>query len=56
MWSGLNSASDNSFVTNSVISDNNWHHIAAVNDGNTISLYLDGQNTGQNLSFGPGDG
>ena len=51
MWSGLNSASDNSFVTNTAVNDNKWHHIAAVNDGSTIRLYLDGQDTGQSLSW-----
>jgi hypothetical protein len=54
MWSGLNSGGDEALVTNSVINDNNWHHIAAVNDGTFIWLYLDGQYTNQNLASGLG--
>jgi RHS repeat-associated protein len=52
MWSGLNSGGDNSFVTGSIVNDNNWHHIAAVNNGSAIHLYLDGADTGRTLSSG----
>ena len=54
MWSGLNSGGDNALVTSDLISDNNWHHISAVNNGSVIWLYLDGQYTGQFLSSGEG--
>ena len=56
MWSGLNSGGDNALVTSDLISDNNWHHISAVNNGSVIWLYLDGQYTGQSLSSGRGAG
>ncbi len=47
IWSGLNSGGDNFFLSNTVqINDNVWHHIAAVNNGNVISLYVDGSFTG----------
>jgi RHS repeat-associated protein len=52
MWSGLNSANDNSLQASNYISDNNWHRIDAVNDGSIIHLYLDGSDTGQMLSSG----
>jgi hypothetical protein len=52
MWSGLNGGGDNSFVTSSTINNNNWHQIAAVNNGSVIHLYLDGQDTGLTLSSG----
>ena len=51
MWTGLNSSGDNSFnttgnppSTSDFISDNNWHHIVAVDDGSipAVKLYLDG--------------
>ncbi|MBS1736471.1 MAG: T9SS type A sorting domain-containing protein [Bacteroidetes bacterium] len=43
MWSGLNSSGDNDFLSSTVqINNNNWHHIAAVNDGSNIKLYVDG--------------
>ena len=47
MWSGLNSGGDNSFLSGTVqINDNNWHHIAAVNNGSNIKLFADGILTG----------
>lgn len=52
MWSGLNSGGDNSTVTTDLINDGNWHRIDAVNDGSTITLYLDGKSTGATLSSG----
>ncbi|HUA21214.1 MAG TPA: LamG-like jellyroll fold domain-containing protein, partial [Bryobacteraceae bacterium] len=44
----------NALVTSDGINDNHWHHVAAVNDGSTIWLYLDGQYTGSSLSSGEG--
>jgi RHS repeat-associated protein len=52
MWSGLNSAGDASLITSSIVNDNTWHYIAAVNDGSAIHLYLDGQDTHQTLPSG----
>jgi RHS repeat-associated protein len=52
MWSGLNSAGDNSVVSGRSVSDGNWHRIDAVNNGSATELYLDGQDTGQNISSG----
>jgi hypothetical protein len=52
VWSGLNSGGDNSLVTGHLIDGGTWHRIDAVNDGSIISLYLDGQSTGQTLSSG----
>ena len=56
MWSGLNGRGDNSFLTSTLINDNNWHYISAVNNGSIIHLYLDGQDVGQTLTFRPGLG
>ncbi len=55
MWSGLNSGGDNSLITSNLVSDNNWHHIVATNDGSTIRLYMDGGLTAQTLSSGLGN-
>jgi RHS repeat-associated protein len=52
MWSGLNSASDNSLISSDFVGNGKWHRIDAVNNGSVITLYLDGQNTGQTLSSG----
>jgi hypothetical protein len=52
MWTGLNSGGDNSLLTGSLINGNAWHHLAAVNTGSVVRLYLDGQDTGQTLSSG----
>ena len=47
MWSGLNSGGDNSFLSTTLqINDNSWHHIAAVNNGSIINLFVDGTLTG----------
>ncbi len=54
MWSGLNSGGDNSLLTSDLVNDGNWHRLDAVNNGSTISLYLDGTNTGQTLASGQG--
>ena len=43
IWSGLNNGGDNDFLsTTTQINNNQWHHIAAVNDGANIKLYADG--------------
>jgi hypothetical protein len=44
MWNGISTLnSDQQFVSNSVrINDNFWHHIAVVNNGQTLNLYVDG--------------
>jgi RHS repeat-associated protein len=52
MWSGLNGAGDDFFLTNTVIDDAKWHRIDAVNDASVIKLYLDGQEVGQSLAAG----
>ena len=53
MFSSLgNDGAQSSLLTGHLISDNNWHHVAAVNDGSIIRLYLDGGDTGQTLSSG----
>src|SRR5581483_470952 len=52
MWAGLNG--DTSVLTNTAINDNVWHHIAVVNTGSAIQLYLDGQDTGQSMISGQG--
>ena len=46
------STSGGNLVSSDTISDNQWHHIAAVNDGTAIHLYLDGQDTGVGLASG----
>ena len=56
LWSGLNGSSDNSFISSTVqVNDNNWHHIAAVNDGTNITLFADGVNVGS-ITSGTGLG
>ena len=43
MFTGLNSGGDNSFLSaTKQINDNNWHHVAAVNNGSSINLFVDG--------------
>lgn len=44
MWEGLsNTNTDQFFLSNNVrINDDQWHHIAAVNDGRNITLFVDG--------------
>ncbi len=44
MWNGISTLnSDQQFISNSVrINDNFWHHIAAVDNGQTLNLYVDG--------------
>lgn len=51
MWNGLG-ASDASMLSGKFISDNQWHHIAAVNNGTTITLYVDGTSVGSLTSGG----
>ncbi|MBL7773213.1 MAG: hypothetical protein JNM95_10140 [Chitinophagaceae bacterium] len=41
VWHGL-CCSDQSLQTTKVINDNQWHHIAVVNNGSTMVLYADG--------------
>lgn len=37
------------------VTDGNWHHVALVNDGSTLSVYLDGVLDGSTAwTFGPG--
>jgi len=54
MWSGLTNQQecDNHSLTSSKINDNNWHHVVATNNGSTIKLYLDGQDTQTDLPSG----
>ncbi|MEI7720298.1 MAG: LamG-like jellyroll fold domain-containing protein [bacterium] len=51
MWGGL-TASDSAVTTTSNISDGTWHHIAAVNNGTTVKLYLDGAPTSATIPSG----
>ena len=48
MWEGLSlKNTDQEFTSPYVrINDNLWHHIAVVNNGQTISLFVDGNNVG----------
>ena len=48
MFEGLsNLNNDQQFLSNSIrVNDNFWHHIAAVNNGQTVSLYVDGNIVG----------
>lgn len=52
MFEGVsNLNSDQQFLSNSIrINDNIWHHIAAVNNGQTINLYVDGNIVGSLVS------
>ncbi|MBA2250210.1 MAG: LamG domain-containing protein [Chitinophagaceae bacterium] len=48
MFEGISTLNtDQQFLSNSIrVNDNLWHHIAAVNNGQTINLYVDGNITG----------
>jgi hypothetical protein len=51
MWEGCSSLnSDQNFLSNIRINDDNWHHIAAVNNGKNINLYVDGKIAGSLVS------
>lgn len=52
MWEGISSLNgDQQFLSNSVrINDGIYHHIAAVNNGQTINLYVDGTIIGSLVS------
>ena len=52
MWEGIsNLNADQNFLSNSVrINDNFWHHIAAVNTGQMLNLYVDGNIVGSLVS------
>lgn len=51
IWSGLNDGCCDNFISAAVpINDGTWHHVAAVNDGSTINLFLDGINVAAILS------
>jgi hypothetical protein len=46
VWHGF-CCGDQSFETTKAINDNQWHHVAAVNDGTNVILFVDGiQQTG----------
>ncbi len=55
MWEGIsNRNTDQYFVsTFARINDNQWHHIAAVNNGQSIFLYVDGRSVGSLVSGKP---
>lgn len=36
--------------SDTIVTDNNWHHVAAVYDGSTLKLYLDGVRVGNTLT------
>lgn len=42
IWSGISNTGDQNLQTTKYINDNKWHHVAAVSDGNTLVLYVDG--------------
>ena len=52
MWEGISSLNtDQQFTSASLrVNDDLWHHIAAVNNGQTISLYVDGKITASLVS------
>jgi hypothetical protein len=52
MFEGISSLNtDQQFLSNSVrINDNIWHHIAAVNNGQTVNLFVDGNVVGSLVS------
>ena len=52
MWEGISSRNDDQqFLSSGVrINDDQWHHIAVVNNGQMISLYVDGNITGSLVS------
>lgn len=46
MWGELNSGTQNFVSSSTKINDNRWHHIAAVNNGTNVVLYVDGISVG----------
>jgi len=42
VWSGICSCGDQVLQTTKTINDNTWHHVAAVSDGTSLVLYVDG--------------
>ncbi len=52
MWEGLSDLNtDQQFLSSSIrLNDNSWHHIAAVNNGQTLNLYVDGNIVGSLIS------
>ncbi|MBK7761859.1 MAG: hypothetical protein IPI46_00615 [Bacteroidetes bacterium] len=52
IWSGLCTCGDQSLQTTKAINDNQWHHVAAINDATTIKLYVDGIELGSIPSTG----
>ena len=52
MWEGIsNLNTDQQFLSNGTrINDNFWHHVAAVNNGQTLNLYVDGNIIGSLVS------
>lgn len=54
MWHGFSSDGNDKYLqTNTMIADNQWHHIAAVNNGTYIYLYADGVKLDSLLSGNP---
>lgn len=41
-FGGLVANNDNSYYSATSVNDDTWHHLAAVNDGVTVKLYIDG--------------
>ncbi|MBS1567366.1 MAG: T9SS type A sorting domain-containing protein, partial [Bacteroidetes bacterium] len=41
-WSGICSCGDQVLQTTKTINDDKWHHVAAVSDGSSLVLYVDG--------------
>jgi hypothetical protein len=53
MWSGI--GVENILQTSVAINDNQWHHVATVKNGATLTLYCDGVNIGS-IAVGAGAG
>ncbi|MBK8685605.1 MAG: hypothetical protein IPN26_11720 [Bacteroidetes bacterium] len=53
VWHGF-CCGDQSFETTTAINDNKWHHVAAVNDGSNVILYVDGIQQAGSIPTGGG--
>jgi hypothetical protein len=53
VWHGF-CCGDQSFETTKAINDNQWHHVAAVNDGSNVVLFVDGIQQAGSIPTGGG--
>jgi hypothetical protein len=53
LWHGF-CCGDQSFQTTTAINDNKWHHVAAVNDGSNVVLFVDGIQLAGSIPTGGG--